>query len=238
MVNLTIDIADAIILNPLGTAKNDADYEAAKAGNVFAACRLAKKLVSPNNIAVLLKLIKSADIVIGVTSIEQLGENALADAAAILIAEELALIYDENIVQQVSPKRTNMNGLDRLFNRPIFDGEVKQGANYILIDDTITQGGTFAALSAHIASNNGKVFANIALTGKQYSSKIKADIEAVRQVREKFGDIENEFRKITRYGYDELTHSEIRYITLGIAADTFRNRVTAESKKATGDTNT
>lgn len=82
--------------------------------------------------------------------------------------------------------------------------------------------------------NGGKVVANIALTGKDCSSKIEISDEMLNNVRQKFGDIENEFRKITGYGFDGLTQSEARYITLGISSDKFRNRIIEESQKAKG----
>jgi hypothetical protein len=77
-----------------------------------------------------------------------------------------------NLLQQVSPKRTGKSGMDRIFKHPLFDGQVKSGAGYIFVDDTITQGGTFASLSAHVTNGGGLVIANIALTEKYYSSKI------------------------------------------------------------------
>ena len=43
-----------------------------------------------------------------------------------------------------------MDGPGRLFNSPEFDGPVVNGATYLLVDDTLSQGGTFAALASHI----------------------------------------------------------------------------------------
>lgn len=233
----TSDIPDAIILNPLGTAKNNADYELAKSGDVEAATRLAKTLVTGNVIKNLKESIKNADLIVGVTSVEQSGNNALPEAAAILIAEKLGIKYDQNVLQSTSPKRTGMNGLDRIFSRPVFDGDVVKDAGYIFVDDTITQGGTFAALSFHIKDGGGKVVANIALTGKEYSSKIAISNDQLMRVREKFGDLENEFKQITGYGFDGLTSSEARYVTLGITSKQFRDRIIAESEKATRSSN-
>lgn len=235
--NATKDIPDAIILNELGSAKNSNDYELAKSGDVEAATRLAKLLVTDDVINQLKSLANETDLIAGVTSIESTGNNALPEAAALLISEKLGVPYDENIVQSSSPKRTNMNGLDRIFNRPLFQGDVIDGAGYIFVDDTITQGGTFAALSAHVKDGGGNVVANIALTGKQYSSKIALSDDALTKVREKFGDLENEFKQATGYGYDGLTASEARYLTSGISLEQFRNRITEESQKTASDTN-
>lgn len=235
--NATKNIPDAIILNDLGTAKNNKDYELAKSGDIEAATRLAKVLVTDDVIKQIKSLSENSDYIVGVTSIESSGNNALPEAAAILIADKLGVEYDKNILQSTSPKRTGMDGLDRIFNRPVFNGDVVSGAGYIFVDDTITQGGTFAALSAHISSGGGNVVANIALTGKQYSSKIAQSDEQLSRVRQKFGDIENEFKQSTGYDFTGLTASESRYVTLGIPAEKFRSRVIAESQKATSRTN-
>jgi hypothetical protein len=194
-------------------------------------------LVTDDVINQLKNLTKESDFIAGVTSVESTGNNALPEAAALLISEKLGVPYDENIVQSTSPKRTGMNGLDRIFNRPMFEGNVIDGAGYIFVDDTITQGGTFAALSAHVKDGGGNVVANIALTGKKYSSKIALSEDALKQVRDKFGDLENEFKQSTGYGYEGLTASEARYLTSGISLNKFRDRITQESQKTASDTN-
>ena len=82
----------------------------------------------------------------------------------------------------------------------------------------------------------GKTIANIALTGKAYISKIALSENSLKSVRDKYGDLENEFKQATGYGYEGLTASEARYVTLGIASNKFRDRIIAESQKATSNT--
>ena len=55
-----------------------------------------------------------------------------------------------------------MDGPGRLFNSPEFDGPVVNGATYLLVDDTLSQGGTFAALASHIQLGGGKVIGAVA----------------------------------------------------------------------------
>lgn len=42
---------------------------------------------------------------------------------------------------------------------PRFDGPVEAGRDYLLVDDTLTQGGTFTSLAAHIRAGGGNVAA-------------------------------------------------------------------------------
>lgn len=214
----------AEILSPLGDLSNDPDYAAGKAGDLEAALRTAKRIIGSRDVAAGIE----SPIVVGVASIEQSGRNWVPFAAAYTMGGEL----DTEIVQSSSPKRTAMDGLGRVFNRPIFSGPVQADRNYVLVDDTITQGGTFAALADHIEAGGGRVAKIVALSGKQYSAKISADDAAISLVREKFGDHEDDFRKATGYGFDQLTQSEARYIANFKPSAAVRDRITQEAKQA------
>ena len=224
----TPELPDVIIGNPLGEAKGD-DYGLAKAGSVAASMRLAQKLVTADLVEKLRDSSGENPLVVGVNSVEAAGKNALPRAGAEIIAHRLGLDTAPGIVQSTSPKRTGMDGLNRIFARPEFDGDVVAGRGYILVDDTLTQGGTFAALAKHIEAGGGHVVAIVALTGKQYSSKLSPSEETIGRVREKFGDIEDEFRNATGYGFDDLTESEARYLASFDAPDTIRDRILAEN---------
>ncbi len=223
--NPTSNIKDADIASNLGSLKEAGDhYNKAKSGNVKAALTITSKLITPDLIKKLTDT--NADYVLGVASIEQSGANAIPVTSSTVIAEKLGVKTDQNVYQSSSPKRTGMDGLDRIFNRPIFSGNVVKGAKYILVDDTITQGGTFAELNDFITENGGEVVANVALTGKAYSSKIALSDTLLNKVKSEFGDIENEFKQITGYGYQGLTESEARYIISSPRnADRFRSKI-------------
>lgn len=228
-----VSMPDAIIANPIGTAKSQEDYTAAKAGDIDAAHRAASKLVTPDLIKKLGKQIEGqAPIVAAVTAEESTGRNMLPEAAAHAIATRLGLEHDENIVQSTSSKRTKKDGLDRIFSSPEFSGKVEPGRGYVLVDDTLTQGATFAALASHIEAAGGHISAVVALTGKGYSAMITPTPETIEKLRALHAEIEPQFQAATGYGFDGLTQSEARYLTNYRPLESVRNRVAAAVQEA------
>jgi hypothetical protein len=118
----------------------------------------------------------------------------------------------KDIIQSNSPKRTAMNGLDRIFSAPEFSGPVKKGSVYFLLDDTITQGATLASLAQHIRQNGGHVIAVAAVTGKDYSAQLAPQPDVLSKLREKFGPLEPKFQSLTGHSFEDLTQSEARYL--------------------------
>lgn len=171
--------------------------------------------------------LKGSDVVVGVGSIESSGANAIPQAATQYIADELGIEADQRIIQSTSPKRTELSGIQRILNRPQFDGEVKPNAIYVLVDDTVAQGGTLAGLAKHIQDNGASVGSIVALTGKEYSATLALQPETLAEVRSKFGDLENDFRGATGYGFDQLTQSEGRYLAKLRGVDAARQELAA-----------
>ncbi|WKL18674.1 PLxRFG domain-containing protein [Comamonas testosteroni] len=219
---------DAVIGSTLGSASSHPDYAAAKGGDIEAAVRLAQHLVTPELVAKVKAAIgDSKPRVVPVAAVEASGRNKIPVAAAEVLAARLGLSTDDMIVQANRAHRTGMDGLDRIFAPVDFSGAV-QAVPYLLVDDTLTQGGTFAALASHIREGGGTVAGVIALTGKQYSAKIQPSAESLASLRQKHGDLENEFRAATGYGFDALTESEARYLARYEPAERLRDRITAE----------
>ena len=222
---------DAIIGSTLGTASSHPDYAAAKGGDIEAAVRLAKDLVTPELLAKVKAVIgDSKPLVVPVAAEEAAGRNKIPRASAEVLALRLGLDTAFDIVQANRARRTGMDGLDRLFAPVDFEGAVEPGS-YLLLDDTLTQGGTFAALASHIREGGGTVAGVIALTVKQYSAKIQPSAETLASLRQKHGDLENEFRAATGYGFDSLTESEARYLARYEPADRLRDRISEEGRR-------
>lgn len=222
---------DAIIGSTLGSASSHPDYAAAKGGDIEAALRLAQDIVTPELVAKVRAAIgDTKPVVVPVAAEEATGRNRIPVAAAGVLAQRLGLSTSGAIVQANRAHRTGMDGLDRIFAPVDFAGAV-EAKPYLLVDDTLTQGGTFAALASHIREGGGTVAGVIALTGKQYSAKIQPSAETLASLRQKHGDLENEFRAATGYGFDSLTESEARYLARYEPADRLRDRISAEGHR-------
>ena len=225
-----INVPKVVIAGNLGSLNNHPDYERAKKGDASAGLNVAKSLVTDKLISDVKDMIgNEKPIVVPVSSIESGGANTIPSMSSVLIAEKIGLQSDSRIKQVSSSKRTEKNGLDRIFTPVDFEGHVEKGKKYLIVDDTITQGGTFAGLENHITENGGEVIGSVALSGKQYSGTINLDQQTLKELREKYGDIERRFIDATGYGFEGLTQSEARYILGFKPPERFRERVAREA---------
>lgn len=229
-----VRVPDVIVGNPLSATANHPDYVAAKAGDVDAAVRLALDLVTPDLVAKVRAAVGENVIVQPVTAEEAAGRNKIPLAGAKVLANQLGATVGLDVVQGSRAHRTAMDGLGRLFASPEFIGDVVPGGRYLLLDDTLTQGGTFAALASHIQQNGGTVVGAVALTGKQYSATLRLSPELLSQVRETYSDVEPAFRAATGRGFDSLTQSEARYLAKHKSPDDVRGRIAEAGRQAGG----
>ncbi|MBA0394846.1 PLxRFG domain-containing protein [Stenotrophomonas maltophilia] len=227
------DFPDVVTAHRPGRLSAHADYAAAKAGDDTAALRVARDVITPGFVEDVRAALPegSKPLVVAVQSQEATGNNRIPAMAADLLAARLGLKVAPDIVQAAKVNRSSGDALHRLANQPPFTGKVEKGRDYLLIDDTLTQGGTLAQLKTHIEDNGGKVVLATALTGKDYSRKIALNSQSLADVRERFGSIEPWWRDQFGYGFEGLTESEARTIlTLDkgrLHADALRDRVAA-----------
>lgn len=227
------DFPDVVTAHRPGRLSAHADYAAAKAGDNTAALRVARDVITPEFVEDVRAALPegSKPLVVAVQSQEATGNNRIPRMAAEVLAQRLGLQVSEDIVQAAKVNRSAGDALHRLANQPPFTGKVEKGRDYVLIDDTLTQGGTLAQLKTHIEDNGGKVVLATALTGKDYSRKIALNSQSLADVRERFGSIESWWRDQFGYGFEGLTESEARAIlTLDkgrLDADALRDRVAA-----------
>lgn len=227
---------DTIIDRGLGEATQHPLYEAAKSGNVQAAFQLAKDLITDNAIEKLRGIKGNKEIIIvPVHAEEATGRNKIPLAIAVILGSKLKSEICTDIIQATRVSRTGKDGWHRLANPPAFDGELPKNSLALLVDDTQTQGGTFAALKGHIETQGNSVIGAYALTGKQYSVQLRISEETLSQLENEYSNLKTWWK--TEFGYDLacLTEWEARYlIKSGKAADEVRERVLARRSKTSG----
>ncbi len=165
---------------------------------------------------------------------EREGVNAIPAALAEFLSERLGLPYEPGLVQVNVVAHTGADGYGRLARQASFEGLVKKGRAYVMVDDFIGQGGTLANLRGQILKGKGLVAGAICLTGKPYSAKIALDKEQLDELRRIHGSpLEKWWREHFGHAFDCLTQSEARYLARSPDADEIRNRI-AETKRAGG----
>ena len=232
-------LIDAMIAYRLGDLNNHPAYEEAKAGSMGASFLVADSLMTSNLVRQIASVFGFAHFGTSITILpvlaqESQGRNKIPLAAALRIEEDTGLSVETGIVQASKVGRTGLSGLDRVFTMPEFEGDVQTDTVYLLLDDTLTQGGTFAALASHIRQSGGQVVGAFALTGKQYSAKLSLDPAILQQLRDKYGDIEHVFKTATGYGFSALTQSEARTLVNFRPSESVRNRILAAGDESGG----
>lgn len=224
------EFPEVIVNAPLKEASNHPFYQQAKGGSPDAALQLAQDILTQDSISKLTKLAGDKNpILVSVHAEEAVSINHIPLAMSIVIADKTGWEFDTTIVQSKKVGRTSApDGFYRIAVTPTFTGEFPNGRAAIILDDTLTQGGTFASMKGHIESQGGIVIGALALTGKQYSAKIAISAETLASLREKYGQLEKWFEVYLGYDFSRLTESEARYI-IGSKqdADTIKNRLIA-----------
>lgn len=227
--NFPVSIPDVIVLFELGQLTAHSEYASAKGGNTAAAIRLAQDMITDDIANCVSNIFENEDgFLLPVLAQEAQGKNKIPLAIAKVLQVKTGIEVSMDTYQVIKVGRTQLDGLERIFAMPEFDGGEMAGKSFLMIDDTLTQGGTFAALASHIQQNGGKVIGGLALTGKQYSAKLTVDSEAIDRIKNKYGDLENDFVQATGYGFDALTSSEARYLASYKPSKNIRARILEE----------
>ena len=136
--------------------KQHPSYVAAKAGDVGSALGLVSDLALATIYGATARFTKE-DIFVAPHAKEATGDNAIPQ----VFAEVCALVYeastDTDIVQSTRVYHTGADPMERLVSRPQFEGAVKPGGRYVLVDDVTSLGGTLAELAHYIQANGGLV---------------------------------------------------------------------------------
>ena len=211
-------------------------HEAANAGSNEAALKLVQNILGDERIGKKanpkwekLRALAEAHpgaIVVPVHAEEATGRNRIPAQYAVMIKKITGLPVGIDIVQSVRAHHTGANASDRMTRRAAFDGPVERGAEYLLVDDHVTQGGTLNELRKYIQSHGGKVVAVTTLTASQFSDTLAISRDAVLGLYAKFGNkLDEELQTAgIANGVAELTQSQAREL-LKLRVDTFRDRI-------------
>ncbi|MCF8005087.1 MAG: phosphoribosyltransferase [Chromatiaceae bacterium] len=163
---------DVDIHAPESSVKKHPRYQAAKGGDTLASVDLVLEMVDKTAIDRLRAYQDLAPVIVPVHGLEGISSNTIPAALAVCLADMLGFNLSAEIVQTSRAAHTGSSGWWRLKSHALFSGEVAQGVAYILVDDFVGMGGTFASLRGLIEAKGGRVIHAQALTGKPRSATL------------------------------------------------------------------
>ena len=222
------DFPPVIRNGDLGSLKNEPEYEAAKSGDMPAAIELVNRLLASDLLdKIRQQITNSKPRVLPVLAIEDAGNNKIPLATAQILADRLSLELEQGIVQRERVGRTGKDSNHRLAFNPSFEGTIKVGEAYLIVDDTLTMGGTLASLRGYIENRGGKVAAAVVMTAGKNSLDIAIKQKMLDNINNKHGPLMNQFWQETfGYGIDKLTQSEAGHLRRAASVDAIRDRIT------------
>lgn len=202
--------------------KANADYKAAKAGDVEAAARLVQVLVKPASIEAAKATFGDDVVYLPVHAEEASGKNQIPNMLALHYAAQTGATVDDDVIQTNHAYHTGANAMERMMARAEFSGKIELGKRYVLIDDVTTMGSTLAELASYIRNQGGKVVGSVVLVNASRSGTMSPVSKTVKELEARHG---NEIRKLFGIEPAALTASEAQYLLGFRTTDELRNRV-------------
>ncbi|WP_052567047.1 hypothetical protein [Candidatus Magnetobacterium casense] len=189
------DFPDVVIHTTVEERDAHPCYKAAKTGDCAAAYQLVKDTLSNSAVEQLRRQVgDKKPLVVPVGAIEQEGFNAIPNVMAREIAYRLNLEVEySSIVQSNKVGHTRARAAHRMVTPAIFEGQVRNGADYVIIDDHVGLGGTIANLRGYIEDNGGHVIAVSTLTESRDGRKLALRLEILEALEKKYGRELDEF---------------------------------------------
>lgn len=222
----------ASIQSPISLWRNDqplkahASYKAAKAGDPQAAVDLIRTVAQP--LAAQATAFDTDVIYIAPHAIEASGKNAIPATLAAYLAAANGSRLDTEIVQSNRAFHTGASAMERLLARSAFEGEVKAGAKYVMVDDVTTMGGTLADLASFIQENGGQVVGAVTLVNAARDGKLPSTVARQRMLEQRFGD---EIRQQFQIDPAALTSQEAGYLAGFRDAAALRSRAASAAQE-------
>ena len=208
--------------------KRHPDYRKAKAGDFRAALNLISDLVWLEINQYKDRFAKDC-IFVAPFARESTGDNATPQVMAEIFALVCGATADRGLVQITKVYHTGADPMERLALRPEFFGPVAMGANYVLLDDVMSFGGTLAELAHYIQIKGGVVRDIAAIVNAGRNKSLSPDIKTLRVLNERFG---NEIIEIFGIDINALTANEAQYLVGFRSTDEIRNRLIKAKKES------
>ena len=144
------------------------------------------------------------------------------------LMDRLDLDVELGIIQGDKVGRTGTGADHRLAFNPMFEGDVKQGGKYLIVDDTLTMGGTIASLRGYVENRGGKVIGAFVMTAHEGALDLPVRASMLAAIENKHGPLMHQFWQETfGYGIDKLTQGEAGHLKSAKTIDEIRERIAA-----------
>jgi len=158
---------------------------------------------------------------------------AMNPTLAEVLGDRLGLEVEYNIVQAEKVGRTNKGADHRLAMNPTFDGAVEPGRPYVLVDDTLSMGGTISSLRGYIENRGGQVLGAAVMTAHPGAVDLAVKPKMLADIERKHGHAMNNYWKEEfGYGIEQLTQGEAGHLRKAPTVDAIRDRITAARNAA------
>ncbi|WP_051940839.1 LPD7 domain-containing protein [Stenoxybacter acetivorans] len=208
------DFPPVVRNSDLGELYKQPEYKAAKGGDVIAAKQMIDRMLINKVVAEMKQMIGDRKpYLVPVLAEEVSGKNKIPLAMAHALGRELDLPVEENIRQIQKVNRTG-SGIDHRFaHQPIFSGEVKPDREYIVVDDSLSVGGTIASLKGYIENRGGKVLGAAVVTAHEGALHLPVKPTMLANIERNHGNAMNQYWKSEfGYGIDKLTQAEAGHL--------------------------
>lgn len=211
----------------LGTLAEEPEYQSAKQGDMIAALNLVDRLLTDDTVDQIKALIGlDKPVLLPVLAVEESGNNKIPLAMAEVLSDRLGLEVELGIVQRDKVARTGAGADHRLAFNPSFEGEVRSGQKYLILDDTLTMGGTLASLRGYIENRGGTVIGASVMTAHSGAVDLNVKPKMLAAIAQKHGVAMDIFWKENfGYGIDKLTQGEAGHVKAAESVDAIRDRI-------------
>ncbi|ARR15357.1 phosphoribosyltransferase [Xanthomonas citri] len=224
------DFPPVIRNGDLKALEREPEYIAAKSGDADAAVELVDRLLTEATARQIGDQLRSLPDVrlLPVLALEASGANKIPLAVAEVLGDRLGIEVEHDIVQAERVNRTGSATDHRLAYNPTFDGPVKPGRSYFIVDDSLTMGGTIASLRGYVVNRGGLVAGAAVMTAHEGALRLPVTEKTLAAIQQKHGDAMKHYWQ-QEFGYDlsQLTNGEAGHLRAAPSVDAIRTRIAA-----------